>query len=139
MALTIALIFVILGPASLAPSETPWEDWKFYAETQFGSYHYNAEDIGYLPRNIVRIWQRLVLTNQGRVHLAGELGREYEHVREIVVLREIDCMSRRSRILEVAYCRERRKVMKSESYERFDWDSIIPDSVDDILRHTVCN
>ncbi len=138
MALAIALIFVILGPASLTPSETSWEDWRFYAETEFGSYHYNAEDIGYLPSHIVRIWQKLVLTNKGRVNLAGELGREYENVSEIVVLREIDCMSGRSRILEVAYRCERRRVLKSESYEQFDWDSIIPDSVDDILRYAVC-
>jgi hypothetical protein len=138
MALTIALILVILGPANLTPSETSWEDWRFYAGTEFGSYHYNAEDIGYLPSNIVRIWQKLVLTNKGRANLTGELGREYENVSEIVVLREIDCMSGRSLILEVAYRCQRRRVLKSESYEQFDWDSITPDSVDDILRHTVC-
>ena len=97
MALTIALIFVILGPASLGHSETSWEDWRFYAGTEFGSYHCNAEDIGYLPSDLVRIWQKLVLTNKGRVNLTGELGREYENVSDIVVLREIDCMSRKSR------------------------------------------
>jgi len=80
----------------------------------------------------------LVLTNKGKVNLAGELGIGYENVSELVVLREIDCMGRRSRILEVTYCSEEGRIIKRESYQQFDWDSVIPDSVDDILYHVVC-
>ncbi len=138
MALRIGLIFVILGPLCLVHSETLAADWRFYAGSEFGSYHYNAENIGYFPNNIVRIWQKLVLTNKGRVSLKGEMGKEYENVTELAVLREMDCTSRRTRILEIAYCYEEGGVIKRESYQQIDWDSVIPDSVDDILHHAVC-
>ena len=132
------LLSPILALLFFGHTEPLRTDWRFYAGSEFGSYHYNAENVGYLPNNLVRTWQKLVLTNKGRVNLAGQLGKEYENVSELVVLKEIDCTRRRSRILEVAYCSNEGKIIERESYQQFDWDSVIPDSVDDILYHSVC-
>jgi hypothetical protein len=131
----LSVIFVLLN---LGQTEALGADWRFYAGSEFGLYHYNAENIVYLSNNLIGIWEKLILTNKGRVNLTGELGKEYENVSELVVLREMDCMGRRSRILEVAYCSEEGRIIKRESYQQFDWDSVIPDSVDDILYHVVC-
>jgi hypothetical protein len=139
MALRILLIFVILGSLIVGRSETSGADWTFYAGSEFGSYHYNSENIGYLPDHLVRISQKLVLTKKGRINLTGELGKEYENISELLVLREIDCMSKKSRILEVAYCYEEGKIIKKTTYQQqLNWDSISPDSVDDILHRAVC-
>ena len=139
MSLRIVLIFVILGSLIVGHSETSGADWTFYAGSEFGSYHYNAENIGHLPNHLVRISQKLVLTNKGRIDLTGELGKEYENTSEVLILREIDCMGRKSRILEVAYCYEEGRIFKKESYQQQpNWDSVTPDSVDDILHRAVC-
>jgi hypothetical protein len=139
MALRIVFIFVILGPLTLGQSKTSGADWTLYAGNEFGSYHYNAENIGHLPNHLVRISQKLVLTNKGRINLTGELGKEYENISELLILREIDCTRRKSRILEVAYCYEEGRIIKKESYQQqLNWDSVTPDSVDDILHRAVC-
>jgi hypothetical protein len=138
MALRIVFLSAIFVFLSLGQSEAVGADWRFYAGNEFGLYHYNAEDIRYLPDNLVGIWEKLVLTNKGRIHLIGELGKEYENVGELVVLRKIDCTGCRSRIIEIAYCSEEGRVIKRELYQELEWDSVIPDSVDDILYHVVC-
>ena len=138
MALRIVLLSVIFVLLSLGQTEALGADWRFYAGNEFGLYHYNAENIVYLSDNLIGVWEKLVLTNKGRVNLTGELGKEYENVSELVVLREIDCMGSRSRIIEIAYCSEEGRVIKIESYQKIDWDSVIPDSVDDVLYHVVC-
>ena len=138
MALRIMLLSVIFVLLSLGHTEVFGADWRFYAGNEFGLYHYNAENIVYLSDHFIGVWEKLVLTNKGRVNLTGELGKEYENVSELVVLREIDCNGSRSRIIEIAYCSEEERVIKLESYQQADWDSVIPDSVDDILYHVVC-
>jgi hypothetical protein len=138
MALGITVIFLIFGSLSPGHPKTIGADWRLYGESEFGSYHYNAKNIAYLPDHLVRAWQKLVLTDKGRVDLTGELGKEYDSVNELIVLREIDCSSRRSRILEVAYRGEEGGTIKREAYQLVDWNSIIAYSADDILYHAVC-
>ena len=69
--------------------------------------------------------------------MVRELGKEYENVKQIITLREIDCAGKKNRILGLMYCSENGLVIKRESYEPIEWDSIIPDSVDDVLYHAV--
>jgi Surface-adhesin protein E len=59
-------------------------------------------------------------------------------VKEIRTLREIDCTGKKSRILGLIYVSENGRVIKRESYEPVEWDSIITDSVDDVLYQAVC-
>jgi len=113
-------------------------EWKFYARSEFGLYQYDTEDVSHFSANVVRVSQRLVMNKRGTTNLVRELGKEYENVREIITLREIDCAGKKSRILGLIYCYENGGVIKKESYEPIEWDSIIPDSVDDILYHVVC-
>jgi len=70
-------------------------DWKFYAANDFGLYQYDAEDVSHLSKNIVRVSQKLVLNDRGTTKLVRELGREYENVKEIITIREIDCRGKR--------------------------------------------
>jgi Surface-adhesin protein E len=69
--------------------------------------------------------------------LARELGREYENVKEIVPMREMDCSGKKSHILGSIYFSDDGRVIKRESYEPIGWDSITPDSGDDVLCHAV--
>ncbi len=113
-------------------------DWRLYTRSEFGLYQYDAEDVRHLSTNLVRVWQKLVLNERGTTNLARELGKEFENVKEIVTLREIDCTDQKSHILGLIYFSENGRVIKRESYEPVEWDSIILDSVDDVLYHAVC-
>jgi hypothetical protein len=113
-------------------------DWRFYTRSEFGLYQYDAGDVRHLSTNLVRVCQKLVLNERGATHLARELGKEFRNVKEIVILREIDCTDQKSHILDLIYFSENGRVIKRESYEPVEWDSIIPDSVDEVLYHAVC-
>jgi hypothetical protein len=112
-------------------------DWRFYASSDFGLYQYDAENIGYLSNNILRVSQKLVLNDRGTTSLVRELGKEYENVKEIITIRKIDCTGKKIHIVGLIYLSDNAKVIKRESYEPKEWDSIIPDSVDDVLYHAV--
>ncbi len=133
MALWAAFGFPISAYAAVSP-----EDWRFYARSEFGSYWYDGENIDRLPAHLLRVRQKLVLSDQGKMNLAAELGKEYEKAYQAIILRELDCLSRKSRILELTFCSKEGEVIKRESYHLPEWDSISPDSVDDVLYGSLC-
>jgi hypothetical protein len=132
------VLSLVFGLMCAAFAEVLATDWKFYTKSEFGSYQYDAEDINYFSECLVRISQRIVLTDRGRTDLVREFGKEYGDVREIITLREIDCAFKKSRVLGLIYSSEKGMVIKRESYEPIEWDLIIPDSVDDFLHQAVC-
>ena len=131
-------ICLFLGLVFATCAEVSATDWRFYTRSEFGLYQYDAEDLSHLSKSLVRIRQKLVLSDRGITHLVQELGKEHENVREIISLREIDCVGKKSRILGLIYCSENGAVIKRESYDPIEWDSITPDSVDDLLHQVVC-
>ena len=131
-------ICLVLGFVFATCAEVSATDWRFYTRNEFGLYQYDAEDVSHLSKSLVRVHQKLVLSDRGTTTLIRELGKEHENTREIITLREIDCLGKKSRILELIYCSENGTVIKRESYNPIEWDSITPDSVDDVLHQVVC-
>ena len=112
--------------------------WRFYAKSEFGLYQYEARHFSHASESLVRVQQKLILSDRSRNDLVGELGKESQNVKEIIVLREIDCTGRKSRILGLAYFSDSGSIIKREFYEPNEWDSILPDSVDDGLYRAIC-
>lgn len=133
------IISVILGLFILVFVEVSVAEWRFYANSEFGSYHYEAENINYSSKHSTRVWQKLILSDKGVVNLVVKLGKEYAEASEAITLREIDCVKKKSRILELVFHSREGNVIKKESYEPFEWDPILPDSVDEFLHLAVCN
>ena len=138
MVMTKRRTLLILGLLCAVCAEVSATDWRLYTKSEFGLYQYDAEGVNYFSRCLVRIWQKIVLSDRGRTDLVRELGKEYGDVKEIITFREIDCAGKKSRILGLIYCSEKGEVIKGESYEPIEWDVIIPDSVDYVLYHEVC-
>jgi hypothetical protein len=132
------VISLVLGFLFATYPEVSATDWRFYTRSEFGLYQYVGEDLSHLSENLVRVWQKLVLSEIGSTYLVRELGKEYENVKEIITLREIDCTDKKNRILGIIYRSEGGLVIKREPYEPTEWNSVIPDSVDDILHHAIC-
>jgi len=132
ISLFLALMWVTCEAASA-------KDWRFYTRSEFGLYEYNAEDVRHFSKDhLVRVHQKMVLSDKGKTNLVRKLGRGYENVKELILLREIDCTDKKSRILGLIYYSENGEVVNRESYEPIGWDAIISDSVDDILYQVVC-
>jgi hypothetical protein len=136
--LRVGFLSVIFGVLISAYAGASRADWRFYAKSEFGSYYYDIENINYLSQHLVRVHQKLILNDRGTVNLVRELGKEYEKASEAIILREIDCTNKKSRILELTFCSEEGRVIKRESYDPSGWDSIILESVDDVLYCAVC-
>lgn len=134
----IGVTSVIFGFLIASLTEVGGADWRVYARSEFGSYYYDAENVNRFRKDFIRVWQKVVLGNRGTANLVNELGKEYENVYEAIILREIDCVDKKSRILELTFCSEEGRVIKKESYKPIGWDSILPDSVDDMLHQAVC-
>lgn len=131
-------IALVLGLMFETFSEISAADWRFYARSDFGLYEYDAEDVSHLSKNFFKVSQKLVLNERGSTNLVRELGKEYGNVKEIITLREIDCIGKKTRILRLIYLSDNGTLIKRESYELIGWDPIMPDSVDDVLCCTVC-
>ncbi len=129
---------MVFGLMCAGCEEVSATDWRFYTRSDFGLYQYDAEAVSHLSGNLVRVCERLVLNDKGITNLVRELGEEYENVKELFTLREIDCTGKKSHILGLIYVSENGRVIKRECYEPVEWDSIITDSVDDVLHHAVC-
>ena len=66
-------------------------DWRFYARSEFGLYQYDRKNVSHLRENIIRVEQKLLLSDIGISTVVQEFGKEYEKVRGIITKREIDC------------------------------------------------
>jgi hypothetical protein len=132
------IIVLFLGLMCPTWERIPAEDWRFYARSEFGLYQYDARNVRYLSDSIVRVRQKLVLSDRGTANLVQEIGKEYEKAKEMVIIREIDCAGKRTHILGLIYVSDEGGIIKSESYEPVEWDVITPDSVDAVLYHTLC-
>ena len=87
----------------------------FIQEANLAYINTTQKHLSHLSKNLVRVSQKLVLSDRGTAHLVRELGKEHEDVREIISLREIDCIGKKSRILGLIYCSENGVVIKRES------------------------
>ena len=114
------------------------KEWRFYTGSEFGLYEYDAQDVRRSSQNPIRVHQKITLSDRGKTSLIRELGAVYEHVKELILLREIDCTCKKGRVLKLIYYSENDEVINKETYEPTGWNAITPDSVDDILYQAVC-
>ena len=133
-----AIIVLLLGLMCPTWERISAEDWRVYTSSEFGLYQYDTRSVRYPSDNIVRVHQKLVLSDRGTVNLVLAMGSEYQRTKEIMVIREIDCAAKRTHILGLMYIAEGGGVIERESYELIEWDTIAPDSVDAFLYLAVC-
>jgi len=89
-------------------------------------YEYNAEDVRHLSQDhLARVHQRMVLSDRGKANFGKRIREGIQNVKELILLREIDCTGKKSRILGLIYYSENGEVINRESYEPIGWDAII--------------
>ncbi len=131
-------VILIIGFAIFPSAEVWGEDWKFYTQSLYGDYFYDAETITRPSKNIVRVWVKVEYSLTGAHEMIRELGKEYKNINYAKVLYEINCSERKWRTLSITRFSKEGEVIGSSSRES-EWDRILPQSLVEALYKWVCN
>lgn len=135
------LIIILLITPVMASSD----EWVEYDMSKNGNiYSYNKVNIKHRTKNIVQVWIKEVFSDEGREKIIQPLSKggltteEWEKLSHTLVLDEIDCKKRKSRILSITYYNTDGKGFFIHSYDKAEWDYIVPRSMMNTLRKKVC-
>jgi len=140
----IFLSFLIIFP--LVTTVNGNDDWVIY-ETSYGGdvYSYSKVSIKPKTKDMVQVWSKQVYSDKSREEVIQKLMEsglftktELEKLSYNVILQEIDCKEKKSRIVSIRYYDKDSNVLYSSAVEKIIWTYIIPDTVTDILRKKVC-
>ena len=119
-------------------------DWVEYGKSKNGDvFSYNKVNIK-RTKNRVHVWIRTVFSDEGRekeiqpLRTGGLPTEEWEKLSHTLVSDEISCKERKHWISSITYYNTDGRVFFSHSYDKSNWDYIIPGSLVDILRNNVC-
>ncbi len=133
-------IFVVLFICGYG--EVSGTDWKYFAENELGKYFYDAENVKHLSNNIISVWVKEISSSKSVTDAVNRFGTKYSNLSHMNILWEIDCTGARSRVLEVLYYSKPETLIShtrtNPDSGRAEWNSIIPDSMIEILSKAVC-
>jgi len=139
-----SVIFSVLFVLLLFTPVYGSSDWVEYGKSKNGNvFSYNRVNIK-RTKNRVHVWIRTVFSDEGRekeiqpLRTGGLPTEEWEKLSHTLVLDEISCKERKHWISSITYYNTDGRVFFSHSYDKSNWDYIIPGSTVDILRNNVC-
>ena len=65
-------------------------DWREYAKGKFATVYYDASSVTEVSANTLRVWQKVVYSQQGTEREAKNSGEQYRRLSESLVLTDID-------------------------------------------------
>ncbi len=113
-------------------------DWNMYGMNKGEAYLYDKHTLKY-SGEMVRVWTRLVLSDQSKGELAKLLGQKYEGVTYSNYLEELQCTDKKIRVLSIVFYNKDNDVLGSVNYDDSKWVVIPPESVFDRLHNKVCS
>lgn len=112
-------------------------DWKFYGSSSGYTGYYDTQSITRPSKNIVRVSTRWDWTEKAVIDGVEKLGKKYENLSYSIILREINCVEKKSHRLSATQYDRKGSVISSESSPS-KWFSINPDSMDESLYKEFC-
>ena len=121
-------------------------DWVEYERSNTGDVLlYNKVTVKHRTKDIVQVWYKLVYSDEGREERIQQLKNrgfliteDWDRLSYRLALKEIDCKLEMSRFLSVIFYDTGGRVLSSDSYDKPNWDYMVPGSMIDILRKKVC-
>ena len=135
--LSVKLGVILIGLAIFTYAEVWGADWKFYNSNQWYLGYYDAQSITRPSKNIVRVWVKWDCTEKGVLENVKRLGKQWENLSHIKLLKEIDCVEKKERILSSTDYNNKGEMIHSSSSPS-EWDFITPESVGEALYKEVC-
>ncbi len=140
--LLVKLEVILVGFSIFTYAEGWGADWKYYAENELGKYYYDAESVKRLSNNIVSVWVMEISSQKSVIDAVNRFGKRYSDLGQMNILWEIDCIGKKSRVLEVLYYSKSKSLISATSTaadsQRAEWKFIIPDSMAEFLSKAVC-
>lgn len=102
-------------------------------------FSYNTVSIRHQTKNVVQVWEKKVYSQKGREKRIQDVTKKgYDKLSHSLHLVEVDCKKGMSRFLSITDYDKNGLTLNSESFDKPEWDNIIPDTTMDILREKVC-
>ena len=90
---------IFIGLSLFAYGEGWGQDWKLFKNTEDAKFYYDKKDVTHLSKGIVKVWIKQVYTKKGVADMVNLIGPHYENLSYSLQLWEIDCPSKKQRIL----------------------------------------
>ncbi len=144
MTLLIAVFSLICLGANASADET---EWKYYASTKIFDYYYNPTTVKQLTKDVVSVAGKQVIKDaESREQYLKDLEKlkipvsaeEYKSFKETVSFLDIDCSSRKYRIVSMVDYDDKGKAISTAKGEGMKWEAIVQHSITDVLQREVC-
>jgi hypothetical protein len=99
--LSVKLGVILIGLSIFGCAEMRGAHWKFFSSTDLYEGFYYAEDMTRSHKNTVRVWIKLEYKEKGIAENVKEFGKDYENLSYSLQFWEIDCPTKKQRILSI--------------------------------------
>ena len=113
-------------------------DWRYYDENNYRVSYYDGESIARTSEGIVRVWEKVVFTEEGVIDAVEQLGEKYKTLSYVTMLNELHCTDGRICLLSSAFYSKDGKVLSSFEYQAGDWWFIVPETRGEVLYEILC-
>ena len=124
-------IFLFAAPATWGAN------WKVLANHANDAYYFDADSIKTLDNKNIRVWGREILSEESKFKSIKNLGDDLKNLHSANVFFEINCNEKMIKPLMVEYYSHDGFIISSDSYDG-EWEIIIPETTQDVLRKNVC-
>jgi hypothetical protein len=134
-------LFFLVASVLFLNSELWGADWKvLYQKDKMGTYYYDTQSITHTAKNHVRVWTKMIYSEQGVREEISSMGEDYKNVAYEKGYFELDCTEHKMQILSGTYYSKDGKVISSHDKPDSDsnWSFISPDSIMSALYEKVC-
>ena len=139
--LSIGVESILIGLLIFGHAEVWGEEWRLYAIMSDGSQgYYDASNVIRPSRNIVRVWTKVIASNEMVKDAVEKFGPLFENLNYSTELWEVNCAEKKHLLLQsAAYDNDGGTIMisKNEEAEK-GWRFIIQNSRGDDLYKAVC-
>ena len=133
----LCIVLIAIGLISFADIEVYGVDWKFIGDNETFSYFYDTDNITRSSDGLMRVWSKVIYTDQGVMDYVKDYGEEYKDLIYSLKRFEINCVEKNYRPLSmINYSKE--KVIDSVNFNKSEWDIFIPESIGESLYKEVC-
>jgi len=128
---------ILIGFAIFGYTEVRGESWKYINQAYAGMYYYDADRITRQSEDIVRVWIKVLYTENGVHDMVLLLGKNFETLSYAIALFECHCGDKKKEIVPIGFYSEDRKLLLSAK-QISNWNFMSPDTIDEVLCKILC-
>ncbi|NWG01740.1 MAG: hypothetical protein HXY44_02650 [Syntrophaceae bacterium] len=130
------IILLCIGWIFLAHAELWGQNWRPYGEDGFATYYYDTEKIIHPSKNVVRVWSKVVYTQEGAKGFATRLGKEFRLLSFSIELYELNCANREYKELQRTFFSQRATYLGED--KNLGWGIVSPGTIQEKLFKAIC-